>query len=80
MVSIWLLCYVNQKQSSMIKKVGEIIKIIEADGWFCVGQEGSHKQYKHSVKKGRVTVPDHGKNKDLDHKTVKSILKQAGLK
>lgn len=32
------------------------------------------------IKKGRVTIPDHGKNDDLDHKTVNSILKQAGLK
>lgn len=63
----------------MIKKVNEIIKIIEADGWYIVLQKGSHKQYKHLTKKGRVTIPDHGKNKDLDHKTVKSILAQAGL-
>lgn len=41
---------------------------------------GSHKQYKHPSKKGRVTLPDHGKNKDLDHNTVNSILIQAGLK
>ena len=38
------------------------------------------KQYKHAIKKGRVTIPDHGKNDDLDHKVVKSILMQAGLK
>ncbi|MGV8090931.1 MAG: type II toxin-antitoxin system HicA family toxin [Mangrovibacterium sp.] len=64
----------------MIKKVREMIKIIEDDGWYFAGQEGSHRQYKHPTKKGRVTIPDHGKNKDLDHKTVNSILIQAGLK
>lgn len=64
----------------MIKKVREMIKIIENDGWYLVAQSGSHKQYKHNTKKGRVTIPDHGKNEDLDHKTVKSIMQQAGLK
>jgi predicted RNA binding protein YcfA (HicA-like mRNA interferase family) len=63
----------------MIKKVNEMIKIIEKDGWYFYSQSGGHKQYKHSTKKGRVTIPDHGKNKELDHKTVKSILKQAEL-
>ncbi|MGD9555548.1 MAG: type II toxin-antitoxin system HicA family toxin [Mangrovibacterium sp.] len=57
-----------------------MIKIIEGDGWYFAGQEGSHRQYKHPTKKGRVTIPDHGKRKDLDHKTVNSILVQAGLK
>ena len=78
MVTIWLLCIDSQKEA-MIKKVKEIIKIIEADGWFIVSQKGSHKQYKHLTKRGLVTIPDHGKNKDLDHKTVKSILTQAGI-
>ncbi len=64
----------------MIKKVSEMIKIIEADGWYFHKQAGSHKQYKHATKKGKVTVPDHGKGVDLDHSTVSSILKQAGLK
>jgi len=63
----------------MIKKVKEMIKMIEQDGWFLYAQQGSHKQYKHLVKKGRVTIPDHGKNDDLDHRVVKSIMKQAGL-
>ena len=38
-------------------KVRDLIKMVEADGWYFVGQEGSHRQYKHSVKKGRVTIP-----------------------
>ncbi len=57
-----------------------MIDIIVADGWFSIGQKGSHKQYKHPSKKGKVTIPDHGKNDDLEHFLVDSILKQAGLK
>lgn len=64
----------------MRKKVKEIIDILVADGWFFSRQKGSHKQYRHLTKKGTVTVPDHGKNEDLEHFLVSSILKQAGLK
>ena len=55
----------------------EVIRRLEADGWFKVGQEGSHIQFKHPVKRGRVTVP-HPK-KDLPVGTLKSICRQAGL-
>lgn len=59
-------------------KVREIIKLVEADGWYLVGQTGSHRQYKHPTKRGRVTVP--GKpSRDLNPETERSILKQAGL-
>lgn len=61
-------------------KVKEIIKLIEKDGWYLVAQKGSHRQYKHEIKPGRVTVPDHGQHKDLAKGTENSILKQAGLK
>lgn len=61
-------------------KVKEIIKILEKDGWFQAAQKGSHKQYKHKIKPGRVTVPVHGQNKDLAKGTANSILKQAGIK
>ena len=37
-------------------KVGEIIKLIEADGWYLVTTVGSHRQYKHPLKRGRVTI------------------------
>ncbi|MCY9517301.1 type II toxin-antitoxin system HicA family toxin [Paenibacillus apiarius] len=56
----------------------ELIKLLEANGWFLLHTVGSHHQFKHPVKKGRVTVP-HPK-KDLPRKTVDSIMKQAGLK
>lgn len=56
----------------------DIIKLLEKDGWVKHTQKGSHCQYKHAIKKGKVTVP-HPK-KDLPVKTVQSILKQAGIK
>lgn len=55
----------------------ELIKMIEADGWYEVRVKGSHHHFKHPTKEGLVTVP-HPK-KDLPIGTVKSILKQAGL-
>lgn len=61
-------------------KVKQVLKLLKQDGWFLVAQKGSHKQYKHPKKAGRVTVPDHGQNKDLAKGTENSILKQAGLK
>lgn len=60
-------------------KVRDAIKLIEEDGWYHVVTEGSHRQYKHSSKTGRVTVP--GKlGDDLAPGTLNSILKQAQLK
>ena len=60
-------------------KVREAIELLEADGWYLVTTKGSHRQYKHPVKKGRVTIA--GKMSDTLHpKTLGSILKQAGLK
>jgi len=55
----------------------DLIKMIEADGWYEVRVSGSHHHFKHPSKKGLVTIP-HPK-KDLPNGTVKSILKQAGL-
>jgi predicted RNase H-like HicB family nuclease/predicted RNA binding protein YcfA (HicA-like mRNA interferase family) len=53
--------------------------MLNDDGWYRVATEGSHRQYKHASKAGRVTVP--GKpNDDLPPGTLNSILKQAGLK
>ncbi len=60
-------------------KVRDIIKLIEADGWYLVNVEGSHRQFKHPIKKGRVTVA--GKpGDDVRKGTLNSILKQAELK
>lgn len=59
-------------------KVRDIIKRIEVDGWYKIKAKGGHRQYKHAIKRGRVTVPGQ-MNAELDLKTQKSILKQAGL-
>ena len=59
-------------------KVSEIIKLIEADGWYMVAARGSHRQYKHPGKPGRVTVA--GKPSDTLHpRTERSILRQAQI-
>jgi predicted RNA binding protein YcfA (HicA-like mRNA interferase family) len=60
-------------------KVRDVIRLIEADGWYLVRVKGSHRQYKHDQKPGLVTIagkPSH----DLPAGTLNSILKQAGLK
>lgn len=56
----------------------ETEKILLKDGWYFVKQVGSHRQYKHPAKPGKVTIPFH--SGDLDKGTAESILKQAGLK
>ena len=56
----------------------EVISILIKDGWFEINQEGSHKQFKHKTKKGKVTVPH--PVKDMHPKTLKSIERQSGLK
>ena len=56
-----------------------MIRLVETDGWRLVNQEGSHRQFKHPTKKGRVTIAGHP-SMDFDRKTENSILKQAGLK
>ncbi|MCX6575133.1 MAG: type II toxin-antitoxin system HicA family toxin [Candidatus Aminicenantes bacterium] len=60
-------------------KVKDVIKMIEQDGWFMVRRKGSHSQYRHSYKKGLVTIAGH-LNDDLAKGTLSSIFKQAGLK
>lgn len=56
----------------------EVIKILESHGWFLVNISGSHYQFKHTVRSGRVTVkhPD----KDIPIRTIKSIERQSGIK
>ena len=55
----------------------DVIKILTMDGWYKHNQKGGHCQFKHAVKLGKVTVPH--PCKDLPIKTLKSILKQAGI-
>ena len=60
-------------------KVSEILRMLHEDGWYPVATRGSHRQFKHSVKPGRVTVPGKPAD-DLAPGTLNSILKQSGLK
>jgi predicted RNA binding protein YcfA (HicA-like mRNA interferase family)/predicted RNase H-like HicB family nuclease len=60
-------------------KVREVIKLIETDGWYLVRMKGSHRQYKHPTKPGRVTIAGN-LNDDIAPGTLNSILKQAQLK
>ena len=71
--------WVLGRDSLIMPKVREAMQLIERDGWRLVRTRGSHRQYRHSVKTGRVTIP--GKSgDDLPPGTWNSILKQSGLK
>ena len=56
----------------------EIEKLVLDDGWRLTDVNGSHYQYKHPSKPGKVTIPNH--RGDIPQRVVNSILKQAGLK
>jgi predicted RNA binding protein YcfA (HicA-like mRNA interferase family) len=62
----------------VIREIREVIALLESDGWFLVVTKGSHRQFKHTVKPGRVTVAGHP-SKDVPPGTLNSIFKQAGL-
>ena len=56
----------------------DLIALLTADGWFEVNRVGSHAQFKHVSKKGRVTVPH--PSRDIPLGTLRSIEKQSGLR
>jgi predicted RNA binding protein YcfA (HicA-like mRNA interferase family) len=56
----------------------DVIKLLEADGWKEVARKGSHAQFKHPLKKGRVTVPDPKRYVPVG--TLRSIEKQSGIR
>jgi predicted RNA binding protein YcfA (HicA-like mRNA interferase family) len=58
--------------------VREMLKLFHDDGWVVVRQRGSLRQLQHPTKSGTVTAAGHPKE-ELDLKTRRSILKQAGL-
>ncbi|HEV2383223.1 MAG TPA: type II toxin-antitoxin system HicA family toxin [Terriglobia bacterium] len=60
-------------------KVREVIRLIHEDGWRLVDTEGSHRQFKHPSKPGRVTVSGHPGD-DMPKGTLASVTRQAGLK
>lgn len=70
----------NEKQIQLKRyKVKEVIAMLEADGWYLHTLKGSHRQFKHPIKKGKATV--NGKPSDtLRQELLNSIWKQAGWK
>ena len=60
-------------------KVQEILQILQKDGWYVVEERGSFRQFKHTCKKGRITITGN-LNYDLESDSINSILLQAGLK
>ncbi len=60
-------------------KVKEILRMLKNDGWYLKNQKGSHRQYVHDTKKGKVTV-NKKPNETLDQFQLNSIFKQAGWK
>lgn len=60
-------------------KVRALLRLIEEDGWHLVATRGSHRQYKHPTKPGRVTIAGHPSH-DVAPGSLNSVLKQAGLK
>jgi predicted RNA binding protein YcfA (HicA-like mRNA interferase family) len=69
----------TQLRYPVFMKVAEVLRLLQQDGWYIAAQKGSHRQFKHPSKPGRVTVP--GKpSDDLALGTQNSILKQAGMK
>jgi len=60
-------------------KAKEVIALLEADGWYLAYTKGSHRQFKHLVKKGKVTI--NGQlSENLSQEILNSIWKQAGWK
>lgn len=60
-------------------KVRELIKTVEEDGWYLVHTKGSHRQFRHPVKGGTVTIVGN-LGVDVPKGTLNSVLKQAGLR
>lgn len=60
-------------------KVKQVIDLLYANGWELKKERGSHRQFSHPTKKGKVTVNGHGSD-TLDQFLLNSIWKQAGWK
>ena len=59
--------------------MGDLVERLKADGWYSIGDIGSHEQFKHPVKPGKVTVATgHGDNAEVPRGTLRSIERQAG--
>ena len=72
-----MVCSVHTRRGDQVRS-RELIELLVADGWFEIAIKGSHHQFKHPAKAGRVTVP-HPKS-EIAKGTLHNILKSAGLK
>ena len=54
----------------------DLVKAVEADGWYLARQTGGHQQFKHPTKKGLVTIPLKNIKKNIEL----SVFRQAGIK
>ena len=78
-ITIAKCCFpIGEAHYTELVKVRDVLKALNEDGWVLRNQEGSHRQYVHPSKPGKVTIAGHPAA-ELDPKTKKSILKQAGL-
>lgn len=60
-------------------KTRDVIAGLERGGWYQVASKGGHRQFRHPVRPGRVTVPYHGGNADIFDPLLRSIERQAGV-
>ena len=63
----------------MPPKIRDVVRELEADGWRQTSQRGSHRQFEHPTKPGKVTVPG-ALSDELAPGTLASIRRQAGLR
>ena len=63
----------------MPRKVRDLLRIIKADAWKLATQKGSHRQFKHPTKPGRVTISGHRESDDVSPAMEKSILVHSTL-
>ena len=68
----------NKMKLSMERDSRKLIRLLEQDGWVHVATKGSHRQFKHPVRTGRITVPH--PDRDMKRGTIASIYRQAGWK
>lgn len=77
-VQIWEPPRTHDVESNEVSvKIRDVLKRLNAEGWYVDRQKGSHRQLKHPDKPGRVTVAGHP-SMDLHPDTLKSISQQAG--
>ena len=69
-------CILIHTRGDVERNSRKLIKLLEQDGWVRVAVQGDHWQFKHPVKKGRVTVPH--PRRDIKPGTIVSIYRQAG--